>query len=104
MSGASNSSRCGLEHRPADLGSMLALIRRLERADEVVLANRPLHTDRPFGDHRTERGVSAIEVLDRPVMHGDRILHGGKLERLDTTVCLEGPGDGNERHDLAVLV
>src|SRR6516165_5971366 len=77
----------GLEDRPADLGAVPGQVGFGER-HQVVLADRPVHSDRPFGDHRAEPAVGLVDVPDRPRMDQHRRFHAGDGQRPDPPVCL----------------
>ena len=51
-----------MEDRPADLRAPLRRVRGVMAADQVVLADRPVHGQRVLGDVRRQRTVSAVDA------------------------------------------
>src|SRR5215831_3386672 len=97
--------RRGLEDRPGDLGSVVRLFGRVERADDVVLADRALHPDRPLRDDASERGVRAVDVVDRAGVNRDRVLDARKQQLLDAYCSRPRRRfDGEHGDDLAELI
>src|SRR5262245_33487948 len=93
-----------LEHRPADLRAVPGLLGRVERADKIVLADWPLHADRPLRDRCTERAEGLIEVLEGPTVQSDGVLGRREQPHPDPAGRRGRPGDRDERHQLAMLV
>src|SRR6185503_21340674 len=101
---ATGESSRRLEDGPADLRAVPLFVRSLEGADDVLLADRSLHADRPLGDDSAQRRIGAVDVLDGAGVDGDRILDAGQAQQLDPAGRLGGGLDRDDGHDLAELV
>src|SRR5580693_6633340 len=85
----------GLEDGPADLRAMPGRVGFGER-DQVILADRPVYADRPFGDDGAEPAVGLVDVAERPGVDHHRRLHPGAGQRPDPPLCPGRPGHGHE--------
>src|SRR5260370_29024478 len=72
----------GLEDGPADLRAMPGQVGFGER-DQVILTDRPVHADGPFGDHGAQPAVGLVDIAGRPGVKHYRLLYPGDGPRPD---------------------
>src|SRR5580704_349830 len=91
-----------LEDGPGDLRAVPGQVGFGER-DQVILADGPVHADRPFGDHGAEPAVGLVEIAERSGMEHHRRLHPGDGQRPDPPIRPGRLGYGYERGQFARL-